>query len=299
MLRRNTRVDAARKDWIEQELGRLFEDGSQEAADRALLLVQELEIVAAAVAHGNASPDERHVLDVLVQRPLVGFEMVEQKLMAVLATHPWMVHKRISEDVARIAGENASAKSKRRKVIAIVNRMTAALAPHVACKPGCSQCCHMNTMIYEHEAIRLAEVTGRKMARLPFRPLDVVHAEGMKFNGKPCPFLIGDRCSVYEDRPLVCRSHHSLRESADQCSMDIPAGKQSRPPMYDPDLVEVPYRQMNATYQPTEPCGNIAEFFPAPSIRPGSEDSTSVSAGNPKLTEQQALTLPTTRSEAR
>ncbi len=257
-------MDAARVGWIEQELGRLFEDGSKEAANQALLLVQELEVAAAAIAYGNASPEQRQVLDVLVQRPLVGHELVEQKLMAVLAAHPWMAREQVSEDVARIARENASVKLKRRKVIAIANRMTAALAPHVACKPACSQCCHMNTMIYEHEAIRLAEVTGRSMVRLPFRPLDVVHVEGMKFNGKPCPFLLDNECSVYEDRPLVCRMQHSLRENADECSMDIPANEQSRPPMYDPDVLEVPYREINAAYKPMEPCGNIGEFFPAP-----------------------------------
>lgn len=226
--------------------------------------MQELEVAAAAIAYAIATPEQRQVLDVLVQRPLIGHELVEQKLMAVLAAHPWMAREQVSEDVARIARENASVKLKRRKVIAIANRMTAALAPHVACKPGCSQCCHMNSMIYEHEAIRLAEVTGRKMVRLPFRPLDVVHVEGMKFNGKPCPLLLDNKCSVYEDRPLVCRMHHSLRESADECSMDIPANQQSRPPMYDPDMLEVPYKEMNAAYKRMEPCGNIGEFFPAP-----------------------------------
>jgi Fe-S-cluster containining protein len=255
-------VDAARMEWAEQELKRLVEDGSEEAAERAFMLMQELELAVEAVEYGNADPELRQVLDVLVERPLVDSEVVKQKLKAVLAAHPWMALEQIMEDVARIVSENASVKSKRRKVIAIANRMTDALAPHVACKSGCSQCCHMNTVIYEHEAIRLAEVTGRKMVRLPFRTLDVAHAEGLKFNGKPCPFLVDSKCSVYEDRPLQCRTHHSLRDSADLCSMDIPEAEQTRPPMYDPDLIEVPYREMNTAYREMEPCGNIGEFFP-------------------------------------
>jgi Fe-S-cluster containining protein len=64
----------------------------------------------------------------------------------------------------------------------------------------------MNTMIYEHEAIRLAEVTGRAMTRLPHRPREVVYMQGDRFNGKPCPFLIKHRCSVYEDLPMVCHT---------------------------------------------------------------------------------------------
>jgi Fe-S-cluster containining protein len=261
-LRERHKLDAARIDWIEQELQRLVEDGSEEAAQSALLLMQEVDVAVAAIEYTNATPEMRQALDVLVNRPRNGSGTAEVKLATLLAGHPWMARDEASEVVARIASENASAKSKRRKVIAIANRMTAALAPHVACKPGCSQCCHMNTVIYEHEAIRLAEVSGRKMARLPFRPLGVVHVEGMKFNGKPCPFLVDNSCSVYEDRPLLCRTHHSLRESADECSMDIPAAEQVRPPMYDPDVLEVPYREMNAAYQPMEPCGNIGEFFP-------------------------------------
>jgi Fe-S-cluster containining protein len=165
-------------------------------------------------------------------------------------------------EIGIIANENASIRSKRRKVIAIANRMTEALELHVACKPGCSSCCHMNTIIYEHEAIRLAEVSGKKMARLPLRPGNVVFAEGLKFNGRPCPFLVENRCSVYEDRPLVCRTHHSLRENATQCSMEIPASQQVRPPMYEPDNLEIPYRELNVMYNLMEPHGNIAEFFP-------------------------------------
>jgi Fe-S-cluster containining protein len=256
-------LDAARIDWIEQELNRLVADGGDEAAQQALLLVQELEIATAAIQYRDATPEVRQALDVLVNQPPDGSGVVEQKLAALLAEHPWMVLEEASEAVTRIASENASAKSKRRKVIAIANRVTAALAPHVACKPGCSQCCHMNTMIYEHEAVRLAEVSGRTLVRLPFRSLDVVHAEGLKFNGTPCPFLAENQCSVYEDRPLVCRTHHSLREGTDECSMELAAAEQRRPPMYNPDLLEVPYREMNAAYRPLEPCGNIGEFFPA------------------------------------
>ncbi|MCS0592524.1 YkgJ family cysteine cluster protein [Massilia norwichensis] len=207
-------------------------------------------------------PAMRQADDLLVNRPVDGSRALEEKLAAALVAHPWMVFEDVSETVSKIANENASVKSKRPKVIAIANRMTAALAPYVACKSGCSECCRMNTVIYEHEAIRLAEVSGRKMSSLPFRPPSVVHAEGMKFNGKPRPFLVDSKCSVYEDRPLLCRTHHSLRESADECSMDIPAAEQVRPPMYDPDVLEAPYRAMNAAYRPMEPCGNIGEFFP-------------------------------------
>ncbi|KQX96857.1 hypothetical protein ASD28_17350 [Massilia sp. Root133] len=236
-------LDAVTLDAIEKELSALLEDGSEPSAQRAKELVETLEAAVEANQQMKSEP-------------------VQQKLRTLLEEHPWMASDVVEREIGVIANENASIRSKRSKVIAIANRMTEALAPHVACRAGCSSCCHMNTIIYEHEAIRLAEVSGRKMTRLPFRPSDVVFAEGLKFNGRPCPFLVENRCSVYEDRPLVCRTHHSLREDATQCSMEIPTSLQVRPPMYDPDNLELPYRELNVMHNLMEPHGNIAEFFP-------------------------------------
>jgi Fe-S-cluster containining protein len=186
-----------------------------------------------------------------------------KKMDDPIQEHPWMEPERLESELSKIARENTSARLKLRKVIAITNRVTEALAPHVACKRGCSHCCHMNTMVYEHEAVRLAEVSGRKMTRLPYRPLAMVYLEGNQFNGKPCTFLVNNECSVYEDRPLVCRTHHSMHDDASLCDMSVPAALTIRPPMYDPDLLEIPYREISEAHSAREPWGNIAEYFPS------------------------------------
>jgi len=191
---------------------------------------------------------------------------VTTKVDDVIRDNPWMDPEQIEHRMDKLARENMNAKAKRRKVIAIANEITAALAPHAACKPGCSQCCHMNTMIYEHEAIRLAEVSGRKRVRLPHRPLRQVYLDGNKFNNRPCPFLVDDKCSVYEDRPLVCRTHHSLHHDASLCDMSISAHEQVRPLMYNPDLVEIPYRTISEAHSAREPSGNIWEYFPGDDV---------------------------------
>ena len=236
-------LDVKTLNLIEQEIEALLNQGSEESVRRAEEMAQMLE----------ARIQEQRQME---------SDIVQSKLRAVVEAHPWMAPKLLQQDLSKIVGENASAKSKRRKVITIATRVTDALSPYVACRIGCSDCCHMNTMIYEHEAIRLAEVTGRKMVRLAYRPINEVFAHGAKFNGKPCPFLREDRCSVYEDRPLVCRTHHSLLDNPTSCNMDIPPTKQTRPPMYDPDLLEEPYIALNVKHNPAEPWGNIAEFFP-------------------------------------
>lgn len=229
--------------FIEQEIETLMNQGSEESVRRAEEMAQMLE----------ARIQEQREME---------SDIVQRKLRGLIEAHPWMAPKLLQQDLSKIVGENASAKSKRRKVITIATRVTDALSPYVACRIGCSDCCHMNTMIYEHEAIRLAEVTGRKMVRLAYRPINEVFVHGAKFNGKPCPFLRENRCSVYEDRPLVCRTHHSLLDNPTSCDMAIPPAKQTRPPMYDPDLLEKPYIELNLKHNPAEPWGNIAEFFP-------------------------------------
>lgn len=247
VVRRKRRLgilDSVTLNAVEKQIEALLAEGSDRAVKRAEKIVEELE----ALAEAN--------------RQMVS-EPVQQKLQQLLEEHPWMMPESMEREMARIANQNASTKSKRRKVIAIANRITSALEPYVACKPGCSSCCHMNTIIYEHEAIRLAEVSGRKMTRVGFRTRDIVVSEGYKFNGRPCPFLVNAQCSVYEDRPLVCRTHHSLRDDAEQCRMDVPASRQIRPPMYDPDILEMPYMELNAVHNLTESWGNIAEFFPS------------------------------------
>lgn len=255
-------MDVARLDEIEQELQAAINEGTEEAALRILELTNEMEFYLAAVEQSRATPEQLQALEVRSERPLHGAEEVNQKLVALLAGQPWMGREQVDQELSNIARENASVKSKRRKIIAIADRMTAALKPYVACKAECSQCCHMSTVIYEHEAIRLAEVSGRKMKRLPFRMREVVMVDGDKFNGKACPFLVQNKCSVYEDRPLVCRTHHSLRDEASECSMERHEVERIRPPMYDPDILEVPYMELHAAHNPGEPCGNIAEFFP-------------------------------------
>jgi Fe-S-cluster containining protein len=162
------------------------------------------------------------------------------------------------QGLVNLSAEPTSVEEKRQRVIWITDAVVKALQPHVACGPGCSYCCHMNTVIYEHEARRLAEVSGRKMTAVPYRPPNVVSSEGMRYNSTPCPFLVADKCSVYDDRPLVCRVHHSLSNRASDCN---PLGN-GEPRMYDPDIIEVPYKLLNDAANPMEPMGNIAEFFP-------------------------------------
>jgi Fe-S-cluster containining protein len=93
--------------------------------------------------------------------------------------------------------------------------------PHVECRAGCSFCCHQNVEVTIPEAILVANAI-----RGPIDPrhailLDTATAtasltqhDRMK-TGRACPLLVDDDCSVYADRPMLCRA--LLSSDAKRC----------------------------------------------------------------------------------
>ena len=89
----------------------------------------------------------------------------------------------------------------------------------IACGKGCSYCCHGFVGILPAEAFRLADavragksgaldVAAVRARAVPLRGLGPDERIGRKL---PCPLLgDGGLCSVYADRPLVCRQATSL-----------------------------------------------------------------------------------------
>ena len=51
--------------------------------------------------------------------------------------------------------------------------------------------------------------------------LDDWETEKMRFFGKPCPFLEGNHCGIYANRPVACKTHANLGD-AFFCSTEVP-----------------------------------------------------------------------------
>lgn len=122
---------------------------------------------------------------------------------------------------------------------ALIGHATAQVAANgqsVSCRAGCDACCHQLVLVSTVEARRLAALVDampeprRSEIRHRFTVADqniaawdraadydrwVTHGNAEDHDiiaayfklDMPCPFLEASRCSIYEDRPLVCREY--------------------------------------------------------------------------------------------
>lgn len=162
-----------------------------------------------------------------------------------------------------LSKEASSARSKLPKLYALMEVVGELRAPHVSCKAGCSACCRIIPVeISEQEARHIAAATGRASVTLPpGRHTNLSRVD------KPCPFLVEDKCSIYEHRPYNCRSLAAVDRDALACSDENSALTHAK----DPRAVPVTMTKMQA-FDPlyrelTDKKGmawaDIRQFFPS------------------------------------
>ena len=87
----------------------------------------------------------------------------------------------------------------------------------LACKRGCSHCCHYPVGITFAEAMRLARFASKR-PELRRRIHDADTATSKlsweELVGMPCPLLVDDACAAHDDRPMPCRALGSLDAQA-------------------------------------------------------------------------------------
>ncbi len=76
----------------------------------------------------------------------------------------------------------------------------------------CGHCCReMGPVLIESDVERLAKVVELSPAEYSDR-YTAMDGGDRVFNQRPCPFLEGNHCSVYEHRPQDCRSYPHLQK---------------------------------------------------------------------------------------
>jgi Fe-S-cluster containining protein len=88
----------------------------------------------------------------------------------------------------------------------------------IACKKGCSYCCHMQVIVTQMEADFIAVRSGVAAKRLAISGNP--QAESWISSSRPCPFLRENQCSIYAYRPVNCRTHVSFEQDAQKCGFD-------------------------------------------------------------------------------
>lgn len=87
-----------------------------------------------------------------------------------------------------------------------------------ACRPGCAQCCHQLFSVFEVEAAPIRA----GLAALPEAVRARVQAQGEDPALEHCALLVDSECAVYDQRPLICRSHGLPIAVADEAAPDGP-----------------------------------------------------------------------------
>lgn len=89
---------------------------------------------------------------------------------------------------------------------AFMDKVNRHVTPHTSCTRGCSHCCHMDVHITTFEAEFICVNTGVPHVH------QTPHRKGYR---SACPFLAADgACGIYEYRPVLCRTYHSLSDPA-------------------------------------------------------------------------------------
>jgi len=128
----------------------------------------------------------------------------------------------------------------------------AADAGTLACKAGCSWCCHFSVDVRPVEVLRILEFMEHSLApeersrigseiatnSALIESLDEI--ERMQKNIK-CPFLSAGRCTIYTARPQTCRNYHATDVAGCEKSFSEPANED-----IDPEFAPLVYQSGGA-----------------------------------------------------
>lgn len=78
------------------------------------------------------------------------------------------------------------------------SEMTRRYKAHLACRKGCDLCCRRKFTVSALEAHNIA---------IRFRQLPAALQRAVRKRKSSCTFLVQGACSVYESRPVICRTY--------------------------------------------------------------------------------------------
>lgn len=139
---------------------------------------------------------------------------------ALAAMHKWYKPQLLStrKHLQAAISANTSRRIKIYRIQTIMSELRENPAAHTACKKGCSNCCHMHVMLSQSEA----DAIGSRIARRPIQLNPEHKMQGVNAYGRetPCTFLVDGACSIYENRPFICRDYVNSDRDNLLCSFE-------------------------------------------------------------------------------
>jgi hypothetical protein len=142
-----------------------------------------------------------------------------------------------------------------------------------ACRAGCDRCCGQRFSVFEVEAAPIRAELSRLASTDPALR-ERIAEQGRDDASPSCALLIDGRCSVYEQRPLICRSHGlpvavpdlerpdgPLR--VDHCPLNFVDVPPPRPSVLILDAVNRPLALIAELSAPGQPRVDLAELATA------------------------------------
>lgn len=83
------------------------------------------------------------------------------------------------------------------------DKIQAKYPAQMKCQAGCSKCCYTDISIFEVESENIKEWLSAKTTEEKNILLNLWQAP---VENGACTFLVNDRCSIYEVRPVICRT---------------------------------------------------------------------------------------------
>lgn len=163
---------------------------------------------------GKASdpPDVRARLDALNSYAPIRVQTIRGRV----APHMPEIFGRLDE----IQHSRRSVHDRLRELWELADFVGGLFADSVACKRGCSHCCHCAVTLPKAEAELIGQCINRKPANAPPRSEDESVEWGYH---NRCTFLADGECSIYESRPLECRLMFSADVDDLLCQLRPPA----------------------------------------------------------------------------
>lgn len=149
-----------------------------------------------------------------------------------------------------------------RPIHEVADKLSALVAPHVACKRGCSHCCHIRVAISDAEAHYIGQKIGVKPVAASQAAKKMKDMKAYSYE-TPCTFLENGECSIYENRPTVCRTHASFDIDAETCNLIDDNGKTRHGQVPVPELLGI-NDALNTVIRlvANTPMADIRDFFP-------------------------------------